>query len=280
MDTSVGSSARLGVYLYCLSTPSCVEALRPGRPGAVLGVDERYPVDVLERSGVAAVIGTIDPADFTDENLQALAWLGPRAMRHDAIVQQVMDAGPVLPVKFGTIFGNAAALESLLATHHDRIAGVLEELAGRAEWSVKAYASDSAVRESVAALDPEIQRRLAELSPAPGMRYLQRKQLDPLIDAAAQEWIADRADGIQDELAARAVATATLRCHSTRVTGRSDRMIMNSSYLLSSDAAAMADFQAALEAQSRACTGYGVTLELKGPWPPYNFCPPLPVAGE
>lgn len=268
----------MGVYLYCLSRPGCVAALSASSGDVPQGIDERFPVVVIEDVGIAAVIGDIDLADFSDENLQSLAWVGPRAMRHEAVVQRVMGASVVLPVKFGTIFASRRTLVEFLETHRVKIDGVLSELTGRAEWSVKGYVVDAEARQMIIEQDPAILARLASLSPTPGLRYVQQKQLEPRIDSALRDWLRQTTSAVQERLAQRAVAWAQLRCHASNVTGRADRMVFNCSFLL--DPAALGAFEAEMEEQRRNYSGAGLTFELKGPWPPYNFCAALSETTE
>jgi len=261
-----------GIYLYCLARPECLPVVREPEE-RLRGVDERYPVGAVEQAGVVAVIGEVDPGDFCDQNLQTLPWVGPRACRHEAVVEWIMGASPVLPVKFGTIFRSRTSLEKFLGLHREDIVRVLDELRDKAEWSVKGYLVEEEARRIVAAADPAIQSRLAALSPSPGVRYLQQKQLDAMIEAAVRTWVARLIHELHETLVHHAVASTELRCHTSAVTGRAERMVFNCSFLLTPEA--LPDFRAALSDPLHAHQGTGLTLELRGPWPPYNFCPTL-----
>jgi hypothetical protein len=50
-------------------------------------------------------------------------------------------------------------------------------------------------------------------------------------------------------------------------------MVFNCSFLVTQ--AALPDFRAVLSSFSMQHSAFGVTFELRGPWPPYNFCPNL-----
>jgi hypothetical protein len=275
MTDSPAEAAELCIYLYCLARPESL-ALVQGLAGSDLqGVDERYPVTALDQQGgsVVAVIGQVEPAEFSDQNLQALDWLGPRAQRHEAVVERIMDVSPVLPVKFGTMFRSRTNLEQFLDRHHKDIEQALDALRDKAEWSVKGYLVAEAARTIIAAEDSGVQSRRAALSPSPGLRYLQQKQLDAEIDAALRAWVARVTHDLHDVLTHHAVASTVLRCHASAVTGRPERMVFNGSFLLTP--AALADFRAALSCQQQTHQKTGLILELRGPWPPYNFCPIL-----
>lgn len=265
-----GSAAGTGIYLYCLAPPESRAAVHELAAQGLAGIDERHPVSMLEDSAVVAVVGEVELADFSEQNLQTLAWLGPRALRHEAVVERVMGLSPVLPVKFGTLFANRARLNTFLEQNGDRIVRVLVELGDSAEWSVKAHLSDELARANLLANDPSLQSQAASMSTAPGRRYLQQKQFDATVNVALQAWIERITRELHGALATGAVASAELRCHARALTGRVDRMVFNCSFLVTP--ATLVDFQEKVAALERLHHGTGLSFELKGPWPPYNFC--------
>ena len=273
MTNSLAEAPGLGIYLYCLARPECLSVVKGLVEQDLRGVDERYSLAALEEDGVVAVIGAVNPGDFCDRNLQALPWVGPRAFRHEAVVERIMGASPVLPVKFGTIFRSRTSVKEFLARHREDIVRVLDDLRDKAEWSVKGYLVEEEARRAVAAVDPAIQSRLMALSPSPGARYFQQKQLDATIGEAVRAWVERVTNDLHDVLALHAVASSELRRHAGAVTGRPERMVFNCSFLVTP--AALPAFRAVLSDQLHAHKGTGLTLELRGPWPPYNFCPTL-----
>lgn len=275
-DLHHDDASGLGIYLYCLARPECLSVVNGLAEHELRGVDERYPVAAFRSAGVAAVIGEVAIADFSDENLQTLSWLGTRADRHEAVVERIMGASTVLPVKFGTIFRSRGSLAEFLGRHREDIVQALDKLRDKTEWSVKGYLAEEDARRVIGATDPEIQSRLAALSPSPGARYLQQKKLDAMIEAALEAGVARVSHDLHQALTLHAVAATALRRHSNAVTGRLERMVFNDSFLLTSET--LPDFRAALSDQQDAYKSIGLSLELRGPWPPYNFCPKLSEA--
>lgn len=263
----------LGIYLYCLARSQCIAAVEKLAEQYGLGVDERHPVMALNEAGMVAVIGDVIVAEFSEENLQTLSWVGSRAGRHEAVVASVMESSPVLPVKFGTIFRSRASLQQFLAQHREAMLHALDALNEKTEWSIKGYILEQDTRALIEADDPEIQSLRVRLSCSPGARYLQQKQIDGKIDVALEARLAQATHGLGQALALRAIASAALRLHSSAITGRSERMVFNGSFLLSPET--LPEFLATLSMQQRACQAIGLVLELRGPWPPYNFCPDL-----
>ncbi len=270
MSDSVAST---GIYLYCLARIDCLATVQTLAAQKGLSVDTDYGVAALPSAGVVAVISEVLLSEFSEANLQDLSWLGERALRHEAVVARIMAVSPVLPVKFGTLYHSRESLKLFMDQHHSAIDQALDKLRDRAEWSVKGYLVGEDARNIIAAEDSDIQARRAAMSPSPGVRYLQQKQLDSKIDAALEGALARISHDLGEALALRAEGAAALRLHASAVTGRAERMVFNSGYLLGPDT--IDDFRSALAEQQEAYTPIGLSLELRGPWPPYNFCPEL-----
>ena len=266
-------AALTGIYLYCLARTDCLAAVKEMAAQKGLGVDPNYGLAALPNSGVVAVISEVLLSEFSEANLQDLSWLGERAMRHEAVVARIMAASPVLPVKFGTLYRTRDSLKQFMDQNHQPVDQALEQLRDKAEWSVKGYLADAVARNIIAAEDSEVQARRAAMSQSPGVRYLQQKQLENKIDSALESAVSRLRDDLGAALAPHAEAMTPLRLHASSVTGRSERMVFNSGFLLGPQT--LDNFRSALAQQQDAYTVLGLTLELRGPWPPYNFCPDL-----
>ena len=263
-------------YLYCLARPECQAAAMFQEPAAILpGIDASEPARALhlERVAVTAVVSRVRPSDFSDSNLVDFNWLGPRARAHESVVHQVMRHSTVLPVKFGTIFRSEASLTAFVVANGVAIVRALHELHGKAEWGVKAFIDEKLARSHLSDSDPEIQKRLAALAASPGLRYMQQKQVDQLIETRLQKWIATLAEELRAALEPRALAVKPLRLHTSAVSGRAETMIHNSAFLLNNQQSE--ELENALVSLHDAHATAGVSFELQGPWPPFNFCPTL-----
>ena len=273
MSTQPGQSSTSGIYLYGLSRAHCLPAVNGMVKQGVQGVDERYPVMTFEANDMVAVIGKVHIEDFSEKNLQILEWVGKRAFQHEAIVELVMQVATILPVKFGTIFRSLDSLNDFLAEHQASIVQVLDGLYDKSEWSVKGYLTQEQAEKMVCVTNPAIQTQVASMSASPGVRYLQERQLVGKIEVALRGWLDDATVTLKDALLVRAVDATDLRCHSAAVTGRTERMVFNCSFLVENSA--LDAFRAALCGLQLEYQETGLALELRGPWPPYNFCPAL-----
>lgn len=285
------AASTTGIYLYGLARSVALSSLdslailglQSGQGGPDLNAAVKLlPVAALPGLGasakVVALISEVTIADFSEENVQSLAWVGARASQHEAVVALAMGVTTVLPVKFATIFRSFDSLQLFITNHAEAIEAALDSLRGKAEWSVKAYLLETEARSSIAAADSVVASRRAALPDSPGARYMQQKKIDALIEMAVEKELARVSHDLLQTLQGRAEASRSLRCHTSAVTGRSERMIFNASFLLSEDA--LAEFQAAVAGQQAAHQNIGLTLELRGPWPPYNFCPDLSDAAS
>ncbi|MGB9105723.1 MAG: GvpL/GvpF family gas vesicle protein, partial [Terriglobales bacterium] len=124
------------LYLFCFARPD------EARQVAGSGVDQRNPVRIFRHSAeVCAVIGEVAREDFcgpeAERRMEQLSWVGPRALRHEAVIEEVMEHSPVLPARFGTLFSSLPALTEFMDAHRAAIAEFLGRVAGHREWSVQ-----------------------------------------------------------------------------------------------------------------------------------------------
>lgn len=115
---------------------------------------------------------------------------GERAVRaHDAVVRAAARSWrAVLPVRFGTIAGDARALRRAIRDRRPAVARALAQVRGRVQMTIRVFGTPAPI---VGAADPVVDRRAG-----PGTRYLRRAaaidarsrrvpQLDPIRAAVA-----------------------------------------------------------------------------------------------
>jgi hypothetical protein len=195
-----------------------------------------------------------------------------RACRHEKIVAEVMRSGPVLPVKFGTVFSSEQALRLAVEQMGDGIAHVLDRLADKEEWTAKVFVDAVSARTWLLATDPVLAARRRDLPSSPGQRYLQAKRVDTEVDTVLRHWRASVAEEIQGDLGGHGMALHPLKLQPKNVSGRSADMALNLAMLVKRDQ--VAAMEARVRELGEAYADRGITLEVTGPWPPYHFCPP------
>lgn len=132
---------------------------------------------VLGHKRVGAVVSRLDGR---------LAAGPDEVRRHAEVLNGLVLNAPVLPLRFGTVLPDRdAVVTGMLATAHDEFAAALDELAGRAQFTVRArYVMDAVLRE-VRAEDPAIRRLSDELRDCHGEAYQpERVRLGELVAEA------------------------------------------------------------------------------------------------
>ncbi|PIP37171.1 MAG: hypothetical protein COX20_02350, partial [Desulfobacterales bacterium CG23_combo_of_CG06-09_8_20_14_all_52_9] len=154
----------LGIYLFCL-TPAIPHPEIAGK-----GIDGEHPLFVEVIGVVAAILAEVNIEDFTgpeaQEKMEDLAWVAPRALRHEEVVLTVMEQGPVLPVRFGTVFSSRAAAAEPLRQRQDVLMKFFQDTIDKKEWTLKGYVDQPQARARMMAARLTAEKeQLAGLSP-------------------------------------------------------------------------------------------------------------------
>lgn len=183
-------------------------------------------------------------------------------LRHEAVVEAVINAQDVLPARFGTVRTLSSIVKELLEPHHDALMVELDRLAGCAEFGVKAsWRNLQAVVAEVVAADPALQRARSRLGP----RTPQRTRLDigKRVEACME---AARAREGDEAVSALTKSGTTVDVSRGKVID--ELMVVNASFLVRRDSAG--DFRAALDAFDQASNDKYL-IQIIGPLPPYSF---------
>lgn len=234
-----------GLYVY-----GVVDGRAPLGPISRRGVAEAE-VCVLEDGPFGVVVSDVPPGDLVAQRADLLA--------HSEVLQEVVAATDVLPVRFGTVFTSQRELSTaFLEPNQEPLVRMLERVAGCVEIQVKAeYDQDAVAREiagdrTIQKLQArarsrgnveskiELGRRFAQV--LEGMRYADGRRI---VDSLAS--------------AARDVVTAD---------GTGEYGIVAASFLVArGDVERMdADFE-----KLRSSLADRMSLRCVGPLPPYSF---------
>jgi hypothetical protein len=168
--------------------------------------------------------------------------LGEEAMwAHEAVVEQLMARGPVLPMRFGTALADDEAVVELLSSRRDGFLEALDRVRGAVEVGVRAIVDG----------DPE----------ARGPAETPRSGSDYLLGRLQERRVAD-------ELARRVhEPLAALARESTLRVAYDDHIRVRASYLV--DASRIDRLRARVGELER--DGVASVISCTGPWPPYSF---------
>ena len=246
------------VYLYCFSQPGI------SVPQVITGVDEGRAIQALNLGGLSAVVSWVALVDFTGEtgeaNLQNIAWLGPRACRHAAVVEEVMARAPVFPLPFGTLFSSLLALEREIGRRHHEVAAALEHVTACQEWSIEVSLDRDRAIDRL--LDEGLQSGRIKLPDAVGRRHLEEKKLCRQLASELDGWADERLASMQNRL--KPIA------RDFRPRRFSENLICHWAYLVPSEQVEL--FRDLVGQFSTRQESYGLAFRLTGPWPPYTFC--------
>jgi hypothetical protein len=171
------------------------------------------------------------------------------AFAHHDLVAVLCDAGPCLPVRFGTWLADAEAARRSLEAEQDRYAAAVDRLADRREVAVTLLWQDAAPTEG----------RGHAVAPS-GRAFLERQR--------AAHAVTDERRKAGDAFAARLAADLAVDQADVR-----HESCPSAEVALSMSLLATRDEAEALKARATVAAGAidGVRAVVSGPWPPYSF---------
>jgi hypothetical protein len=233
------------IYLYAITDrPELPVPAEPGLEGTSLFN--------LTYQDIAAIVSPLTIAEMppTEDNV----W------RHEAIVEALMADRAVLPVRFGTVLADEAAVQAALAVHYADFVASLDRVRGRVELSLRVLWDDA---------PPPPQ-------PSPeggggngrgrGRAYLMARLEE---ERQRQAW-RQRAEALAVELH---TPLDRLAAESIRQVLVTPRLLLTVAYLVERDQTAA--FRREVEALSTAHPE--LRFLYTGPWPPYNFVSRSPI---
>lgn len=257
-----------GIYLFCFARPHLLPVQN------IAGPDDCYSVYPWTFMGVTAILSKVSLDEYcgpaAESRMKDLAWIGPRACRHENIVERVMRHSPVVPARFGTIFSSMNSLEDLLKVHRKTILNCLDQVADKQEWVVKGLIDSARAKEKIVSeiIAAEAQR-LASLHP--GARYFQEKRIHNHAGSELNRRLKEIYKEIADDLSALASDVCPGRLLSKDASGTDMDMFMNTAYLIPLNC--LKNFHARVDRANAVYAQNGLVFKLSGPWPPYSFCP-------
>lgn len=251
----------MALYLYgMMRRPDGEKAAAALAPGAAPGGPPRaLEVRAVAHADVCALVTPISTDSLKLRRDSALA--------HADTLQALFRHGPVLPVRFGTVLPDEAALErDFLAPRAGELLARLEALDGMAEMQVKATYLEEPLLRTILAGSPALAEaavRIRQLPPA--ATHFDRISLGEAIHAAVQSRRQQDAEQLIDDLRPLAVTLSVRE-------PRHEREVLNASFLVADDR--LEAFDAEVERLSQE-TAAQMQFKLIGPMPAHSF-----AAGE
>lgn len=264
-----------GVYLFCFARSNRLPAIEG------TGVDRQNPLLLQRFLDVTAVVSTVSLEEFSgpmaESRMQDLSWVGPRACRHEEVVEQVMRHSPVLPARFGTLFHSPESLEIRLKKHHGAISKFLDRVTDQEEWAVKGLLDREKAKEELFSITlAREEGQLASLSP--GLRYFQEQRMRAAVEKELNHWLKEVYKELASVLSHYASDFCERKVFSREATENGGDVVLNWAFLV--PRGVWADFRAGIDRANAEHAQRGLIFKLTGPWPPYSFSPSLEMDSE
>jgi hypothetical protein len=234
---TVETASGVASYVYGVARSDIAPALGAGVVGA--------EVRLVRHRGLAALVSDVPSAGVRARRRDLLA--------HSDVLQSAFATGTVVPLRFGTVFvDDAAVAEELLGERHDALESLLEQLDGTAELSVRASYVEDAVLAEIVRDDARVARLRA-----------QSRDVE-LGEAVAAALVAKR----EREKAAMVATLQPLVRDLEIDEPREPYELVRASFLV--ECRHLASFDRAIEAFARERAGV-VLMRCVGPLPPHSF---------
>ncbi|MEA2448669.1 MAG: hypothetical protein QOG63_601 [Thermoleophilaceae bacterium] len=227
------------------------------------GIEGR-PVSTLAAGPVAALVSDAPegPVKASRRNLMA----------HAGVLQHAVAEACVLPMRFGMVMPDAAAVESeLLGEHEERLVAQLDAFEQLVEVDLKLVSPEDEELRAILAERPDIAELRERLKgQAPDATYYERIQLGQMVAEAAE---ARRAAALTQVVGALEPLTVE-----TEVSDPAhEHMLVNVAFL--AERARLAELDVVVRELSTEM-GESIRFKYVGPLPPYHFVETAPAAGS
>jgi hypothetical protein len=239
------------------------------------GLDgEAVRVEAEAECGVAAIVSELDARAYAPASIEErsgdVAWLGPRATAHDAVLTWASDRGAVIPLPMFSVFSGHDAVRDMLRQRAAELRATLARIGNARELALRVYRLDDELLAVISSLSARLQELEASAAAAsPGQRYLLERKLEGEKRSEMRIVTQEIADGIVASLAE--VSRGVARSPIPRATGDASRgtMVLNAAFLVARDR--LDAFQRVLTSVIARHDAQGFRFDFTGPWPPYHF---------
>lgn len=216
-------------------------------------------VALLEGGTISAVFSILPEVSYGDgpwhEHADDPRWLTTVATEHQRVLSDVVHTTDVLPLRLPAMYRDEVHLHEMLTAEEPLLRAVLEALHDHVEWAVHLYLTS----------EPE-QPRTRPTSGAEFFRQKSEVAKRRERDRASREQLVRDAYAALADLSRQSVANPP---QDSALTGRPEPMLLNSAHLVCRRHEQL--FFAAVEEVAGRLSPAGISVEVTGPWPPYNF---------
>jgi hypothetical protein len=264
-DPGLPATTDQGLYVYGITSgdAGCVTGLT--------GVEGSATYPIVE-DGLVAVVSDLRAHrhgwGIGDDGEPDLALLAPRLEEHEKVLEQILQQGSLLPMRFGTLYASRAVVSELMAANGAALRAALTTVDGKVEWGLTVRWDGRRAAALSGFEAGEGDTAVSQMAGSPGRAYLGRRDAEKV---RAQRMAERRARVSADLHHAidRVAAASVLLPTPPGGHGDPSEAVLRSSYLV-----ARSDrerFEAVIVEGLAAGADVGLNGELTGPWPPYSF---------
>lgn len=213
------------------------------------------PVSPVSAEGLAALTSDV-PSEFLEAGREEL-------LTHSRVLEQALQQGTVLPMRFGVVLPDEQAVrDELLAPHSDELKVQLREMAGKVEINLKVLHDEETILREVLVEIPEAAALRQSIQGKPEeATYFERVRLGELIAQGLDEKREQTGPAVVERLSPHAVAIQIGDpVH--------ERMALNASFLV--ERKGLERFDKAVDELGED-QGGRIRIKYTGPLPPHSF---------
>jgi Gas vesicle synthesis protein GvpL/GvpF len=214
------------------------------------------PLQVVHAEGAAALVSELPAGEQLEFGRDEL-------LVHARVLEEALNHGTVLPMRFGVILdGSDAVRHDLLEAHAEELQSQLVDMAGKVEVRVRATYEETTLMREVVKENPEIARKREAIGGKPeDATYFERINLGEMVSGAVDRKRQADAQAVIDSLAPYAAGVEVGE-------PTHERVVVNASFLVPREK--LKQFEEAVEKVAAGQVGrFRVTFT--DPLPPHSF---------
>lgn len=225
---------------------------------------------VYRADSLAAIVSLLPAEGFGiadwERNATNVGWLEPVARQHHEVLQHVAMSTAVVPLRLPSLYGNLESLAEILLDAGDLLDRDLRRIEGKVEWALKVYRT------------AEPKSSAVSTASASGRDYLLARSRDLSARSSAQEQLREQVREMHQALGQVSAEHVRNKPQDAVLSGRREQMLLNGAYLVSrADQARFLELVGEIADDS---SSKGLSVEVSGPWPAYNFTGDAEAATE
>lgn len=261
-----------GLYLYGI-----YPFLAKRKRLSIKGIDGAGKINFLRCKDIEAVFSEVKLEEFSSEEIRRkaiedLEWIKNKAVAHEKVIEAVMMGFNVsiIPMKFGTIFKTRENLPTSLRKNYTKFKELLEKLRNKEEWALKVYADAAILASAIKNSSPIFQKKTKEANSLPsGKDYFLEKDIEETAFSEAKKTLSNYPALFLKALEPLAEEVKENKVLDKILTQKNEPMIFNGAFLIKKEK--NRKFLQKTQKLDGQFKEKGLTLEVSGPWPPYNF---------